>query len=132
MQGALATVAPMTQRTGPYKTGQAHPTDAPLVHAAQPFTSVPAVLQDVALIDGPTCAAVGQVSLSTWHELVRTGEAPQPAIRGIRFTRWRLVDVRDYWRRRAEDGTPEAAERLMARSRKGSAEAQAKRRGVGR
>jgi predicted DNA-binding transcriptional regulator AlpA len=120
----------MTQRKGPHTPGKARPTEAPQVHAAHHLDAVPAALQAVALIDGPTCAAVGQVSISTWHELVRTGAAPQPAIRGTRCTRWRLADVRDYWRDRAQQGTPQAAERLLAQSRKGAAAAVAKRAGV--
>lgn len=117
----------MTQRKGPHTPGQARPTEAPQVQAAHPLNAVPEALQEVALIDGPTSAATGQVSLSTWHELVRTQDAPQPVIRGTRCTRWRLIDVRDYWARRAKAGTPEAAERLMERSRKGTAAAQAQR-----
>ena len=119
----------MKQRKGPHTPGQARPTESPQPHAAHHLDTVPAALQAVALIDGRTAAAVGQVSISTWHELVRTGDAPQPAIRGSRCTRWRLVDVRDYWHRRAQQGTPNAAERLLAQSRKGAAAAQAKRAG---
>ena len=117
----------MTQVMGPHESGQARPTEAPKVHAAHHLDSVPDALIDVALIDGPTCAAVGQVSISTWHELVRTGDAPAPAVRGNRCTRWRLVVVADYWRRRAEQGTPHAAERQMQQAHKASAAARAKR-----
>jgi predicted DNA-binding transcriptional regulator AlpA len=120
----------MPKRKGPHTPGQAHPTEAPQVHAAHHLDTVPTALQAVALIDGPTCAAVGQISISTWHELVRTGDAPQPVIRGARCSRWRLVDVRDYWQRRAEQGSPQAAARLLAQSRKGAAAALAKRAGV--
>jgi hypothetical protein len=34
---------------------------------------LPANLADVALIDAPTCAAVGGLSVSWWHEEVRIG-----------------------------------------------------------
>lgn len=55
---------------------------------------VPTALEDVALIDAPHIAAAGGLSLSQWHDLVRRKVAPQPAIRGTRFTRWRLSEVR--------------------------------------
>lgn len=62
---------------------------------------VPAALADVAQIDGPTCAAAGAISVSTWLDLVRRGEAPQPVLRGNRCTRWRLADVRAWLIERA-------------------------------
>ena len=55
---------------------------------------VPSALADVALIDGPTCAASAGMSISSWHELVRTKTAPQPVIRKPRCTRWRMAEVR--------------------------------------
>lgn len=55
---------------------------------------VPAELADVALVDGPTAAAAAAMSLSKFSDLVRVGLAPQPVIRGQRFTRWLLADVR--------------------------------------
>ncbi len=86
--------------------------------------AVPASLIDVALIDAPTSAAAGSMSISAWHELVRTGEAPQPVIRAPRFTRWRLADVRAYLVKRADDGSDsDAAKALTDRARKASAEA---------
>lgn len=57
---------------------------------------VPAALADVAFIDGPTCAAASGISLSSWHELVRLGQAPQPVIRQPRFTRWQVAQVRAF------------------------------------
>lgn len=51
-------------------------------------------LADVALVNARQCADAACLSVSLWHELVRTGKAPAPAIRGTRFTRWRLGDVR--------------------------------------
>jgi hypothetical protein len=62
---------------------------------------VPPALADVALVDGPTAAAAGAMSISTWHELVRLKEAPQPVIRAHRCTRWRLTDVRTFLIERA-------------------------------
>ena len=52
--------------------------------AARPL---PADVADVALIAADICAAIGDVSVSWWHEEVRTGPAPQPAIQQPRFTR---------------------------------------------
>jgi predicted DNA-binding transcriptional regulator AlpA len=89
---------------------------------------VPAALADVALVDGPTCAAAGAMSLSAWHELVRTKEAPQPVIRQVRCTRWRLIDVRQFLIDRAAHALHDA-EAVTARAKKASAAAQAKRSG---
>jgi predicted DNA-binding transcriptional regulator AlpA len=59
--------------------------------------ALPSDLAAVALIDASTCAAVGDMSVSWWHEEVRSGRAPAPAIRKSRCTRWRMSDVRAYW-----------------------------------
>jgi predicted DNA-binding transcriptional regulator AlpA len=67
--------------------------------------NVPIALAEAALIAGPTCAATGGVSLSWWHEEVRAGRAPKPAIQRPRFTRWRLADVAAYWRNLADAAT---------------------------
>jgi len=56
----------------------------------------PAGLDDVALINGRTCAAAGDMSISQWHAEVASGDAPQPAIRQPRYTRWLLSDVRTW------------------------------------
>lgn len=77
--------------------------------------NVPDALTDAALIDGPTCAAVGDASLSWWHEEVRAGRAPQPAIRRSRFTRWRLADVRAFWIELAERATIDSQVALRAK-----------------
>jgi predicted DNA-binding transcriptional regulator AlpA len=90
---------------------------------------VPAALADVALIDGPTCAAAGGMSLSSWLELVRTGEAPQPAVRQPRFTRWRLQEIRTFLVERASRGTDQSGA-VIANARKASAASAAKRRGL--
>lgn len=87
---------------------------------------VPAALADVALIDGPTCAAAGGMSLSSWLDLVRQKQAPQPAIRQPRCTRWRLADVRQFLIERAARGT-DGSEALIANAKKASAAARAKR-----
>lgn len=84
--------------------------------------SLPADLTAVALIDAPTCAAAGAMSVSWWHEEVRVGRAPAPAIRNQRCTRWRLADVRAFWAKSAEPAAEgaQAAEALKARATKAS------------
>lgn len=59
--------------------------------------AVPEMLADVALIDGPTAAAVGGASASWWMREVREGRAPAPAIKRPRMTRWRTTEVRAFW-----------------------------------
>lgn len=90
--------------------------------------AIPAALADVAMIDAPTCAAVGGFSLSAWYDLVRAGAAPAPAIRAPRFTRWRLADIRTWLIERAEAGSdPKTAEAAQASAIKASAAAKVKR-----
>jgi hypothetical protein len=85
---------------------------------------VPSSLADVALIDGPTAAAAGAMSLSSWHELVRVGAAPKPAIRAPRCTRWRLVDVRQFLINRASSGADGAASaEVLAKAKRASSRA---------
>lgn len=91
--------------------------------------ALPADLAAVALIDAPTCAAPGAMSVSWWHEEVRAGRAPAPVIRKPRCTRWRLADVRAFWAKFAEQGAADtqAAASVKARATKASAAARAKR-----
>jgi predicted DNA-binding transcriptional regulator AlpA len=86
---------------------------------------VPAALADAALIDGPTCAATGCVSVSWWQERVARGDAPQPVIRQPRFTRWRLADVNRFWLEFAERSTDDG--RIVEQAKKASIKARAKR-----
>ena len=79
----------------------------------------------MALIDGPTCAAAGGISISTWHELVRVKDAPQPVMRAVRCTRWRLADVRAWLIARAAQAT--ADDEVIRRATKASAKAKALR-----
>lgn len=89
---------------------------------------VPLALADVALIDGPTIAAAGGMSLSSWHEFVRLKQAPQPVIRAPRCTRWKLADVRDWLIQRAAQGAEtEASRTLIATAHRASKAAQTKR-----
>lgn len=91
---------------------------------------LPADLAAVALIDAPTCAAAGAMSVSWWHAEVAAGRAPAPVIRRPRCTRWRAADVAGFWRTLATgaqaDGS--AADAVKVRATKASAAAQAKRR----
>jgi predicted DNA-binding transcriptional regulator AlpA len=86
------------------------------------FTKIPSELEDVALIDGPACAAAAGCGLTRWRDLVRRGEAPQPVIRKIRFTRWRLAEVR-VWLEAVSIDDPA----VMSRAYKASHAAQRKR-----
>ena len=81
---------------------------------------VPSALADVALIDGPTCAAAAGMSLSSWHELVRQKQAPQPVIRRPRCTRWQLAPVRQWLIECAAQQDVEASCRLQAQATKAS------------
>jgi predicted DNA-binding transcriptional regulator AlpA len=90
---------------------------------------MPAELASVALVTAKIAAAAGSVSLSWWYEKVASGEAPQPVIRGPRFTRWRLSDVLTFWGGCAERGTgTEIVQQVEARATKARVAAQLKRR----
>lgn len=81
---------------------------------------IPSAVADVALIDGPTCAASSGMALSTWHDLVRLRKAPQPVIRRPRCTRWRMSDLRAFLIERADQGIAdaEAAQAVTAKASK--------------
>jgi len=98
--------------------------DAPACAAKMRAAVIPAALQDVALVDAPACAAAAGCGLTYWFELVRRGEAPQPAIRRPRYTRWRLADIRE-WLAAVSGDDPT----VVARARYASHAAQAKRSG---
>ena len=88
----------------------------------------PPELADVALIDAPRIAAAACMSLSTWFDLVRRGEAPPPAIRAPRCTRWRLSAIRAWLAQRAADGTdPVVADAVVQNARRASEEAKKRR-----
>src|ERR1700746_2756807 len=69
---------------------------------------VPDGLADVAHVDARACAAAACISVSHWLDLVREGNAPQPMRFGPRCTRWRLSDIREWLRHRAEQGAADA------------------------
>lgn len=90
--------------------------------------ALPADLASVALIDAPTAAAAGSMSVSWWHAEVAAGRAPAPAFRAPRCTRWRVADVAAFWRTFSAQGDTSAADAVKARATKASAAAQVKRR----
>jgi predicted DNA-binding transcriptional regulator AlpA len=99
----------------------------PTVTAKTDLPQVPPALSSVALINAPTCAAAGGMSVSWWHEEVRNGRAPAPAVRQPRCTRWRLSDVVAFWQAFASKGTEEAAALVTSKAKKASAAARVKR-----
>ena len=104
----------------------------PTVTAKTDLPPVPPALSSVALIDAPTCAAAGGMSVSWWHDEVRTGRAPAPAVRQPRCTRWRMSDVVAFWQAFATKGAADtrAAELVTAKAKKASAAARVKRAAV--
>ena len=88
--------------------------------------TLPADLAGVALIDAATCAAVGAMSLSWWHEEVRAGRAPFPVIRKPRCTRWRMTDVSAYWRQVSSGADANVSARAIMIDRATKASAQAR------
>lgn len=90
----------------------------------------PAALSDVALITGRAAAAAASISISHFHELVRQGLAPQPAIRAPRCTRWRLADVRR-WLVDFAQSSPEGEHEVLHKASRASKAAQAKRSATG-
>ena len=98
-------------------------------HSKSAARPLPSDLADVALIDAPTCAAPGDMSVSWWHAEVAAGRAPKPKVRMPRCTRWLMADVRAFWiefaDRAAADTQPGA--RVIAQATKASALAKAKR-----
>ena len=93
---------------------------------------IPSALSSVALIDAPTCAAAGGMSVSWWHDEVREGRAPAPAVRQPRCTRWRMSDVVAFWQAFATKGAADtrAAALVTAKAKKASAAARVKRAAV--
>lgn len=102
---------------------------APQATQQSSLATLPPVLVGVSLIDAEMCASVGSMSVSFWHEEVRAGRAPKPAVQRPRCTRWRLTDVADYWRRFAEEGSSDtqAADAMKAKLTKASAKSKALR-----
>lgn len=92
------------------------------VHAEAPTLDLAAAQ----LISGATCAATGEVAISTWGDLVARGIAPEPVFRAPRFTRWRASEVARFWLTfRPEDAAGAAC---VAQAVKASAKAAERRR----
>jgi phage terminase Nu1 subunit (DNA packaging protein) len=87
--------------------------------------SIDAGIAAVALVAADKCAAIGDVSVSWWHEAVRRGDAPKPDIQQPRFTRWRLAKVTRFWADRVVQAAAEgeARERITARAKQASIKA---------
>lgn len=96
--------------------------------------SIPSALTSVALIDAPTCAAAGGMSVSWWHEEVRAKRAPAAAVKQPRCSRWRLADVSAFWLAFASNGesNTKAAEQVTALAKKASDAAKKWRVAAGR
>lgn len=88
---------------------------------------IPQAFEAVALIDGPTCAAIGQMSITWWLDKVSKGEAPQPVIRAARCTRWRAADVHTFWQALAAQGCDARTAALLSTVNKATVAAKAKR-----
>jgi len=91
-------------------------------HSKSAARPLPSDLADVALIDAPTCAAPGDMSVSWWHAEVAAGRAPKPKVRMPRCTRWLMADVRAFWIEFADKAAadPRAAGHATARAKKAS------------
>lgn len=64
-----------------------------------------------------TSAATGGMGVSWWLARVAAGEAPKPAIQRPRMTRWRLVDVREFWAAKAAANNAQAAPEAAQKAR---------------
>lgn len=91
-------------------------------------SEIPEALADLALVDGPSLAAAGAMSISAFLEGVRRTANntladgvvpfPQPAIRRPRFTRFRAVDGRRWLEALAAQATQD--DRVLALARRAS------------
>lgn len=88
---------------------------------------IPDEAYSVALVSKRVACVMGDVRESWWDERVARGEAPAPVIRAPRFSRWRLVDVIEFWRRVAEQGDPQGAAKMAAIAKRASAARSAQR-----
>jgi predicted DNA-binding transcriptional regulator AlpA len=88
---------------------------------------VPDGLAPFALISAATAAAAADMSLSGFFAEVRDGRAPQPAIRGVRHTRWRMEDIKHWLIQRVDDHDPEKAAVVVGKAKHASAMAAVRR-----
>jgi predicted DNA-binding transcriptional regulator AlpA len=98
----------------------------PLVKSKTQLPKIPSDAEDVALVDAQVSAAIGGMKMGWWYGKVREGEAPQPVIRAPRCTRWRLSDVREFWRKFAEQGANDTSTAALVQSRVEKASARAR------
>lgn len=95
---------------------------APKASTARP---VPAALAELALLDIKDVSAVVRMSDSWIYAELAAARFPAPVIRESRCTRWRSADISSWLMQRV---TPQPqAEKVIARAKKASAAAQAKR-----
>ena len=87
-------------------------------------------LEDVAFLDIRDVCVASRMSASWIHEEVRANRFPQPMRFGPRCSRWRSLDVREWLINRAAkaEADTQAGKLLIARAKKASDAAQAKRR----
>lgn len=92
--------------------------------------AIPPALEDAALVDASTAGAVGGASEAMWLKMVRRHEAPQAAVRKPRFTRWRLLEVRQFWLDFVANGGDGSRSRAIAATASAAAQqAAARQRG---
>lgn len=101
-------------------------------HSTNTKTSqqLPTNLAGLAFLDIRDVCAAARMSASWIHEEVRARRFPQPMRFGPRCTRWRSADVCDWLiaRAAAAEADTEGGALLIARAKKASEAAQAKRR----
>ena len=105
---------------------KSHPGPISLSAEARPASLVN---DELALVDIRFVRVItGDTSASWVHDGVRSGRFPPPAIREVRFTRWLLADVHAWIRRRVEEASSsDSAQRLVAKAKRASNVAKAKR-----
>lgn len=97
--------------------------------AESPSQSIPADIAEVALLNIKAVCTAVSMSRGWVHAEVRAGRFPQPMRFGQRCTRWRAQDVRAWLVDRAALGASDlnSSAQLIAKAKKASAAAQAKR-----
>jgi len=112
-----------------HQTGRA--SHAQAVAGLALVAAIPPALEDAALIDAATAGAVGGASEAMWLKLVRRNEAPQAAVRRPRFTRWRLLEVRQFWLDFVKNGGDGSRSRAIAATASAAAQSALAARAAG-
>ncbi len=94
----VATAASEGGTRATFERKNARPVPRPVVRPP-----LPRGLDDVALADINDIKALVRVGNSWIHAAVADGSFPAPVIRGKRFTRWRLADVKAYLAARVQE-----------------------------